>query len=615
MRVASLKIHNYRSIHDLEMHCESLVVMLGPNNHGKSNILSALDFILSTSAKPSEEDFFAYRGDDNELWVELTLHELTEQERTTFRRYLRSDESISVRKTARLTETGKAETFYNGYVEEPEERWLQSSAIDHLTKREEVNNTPLGDLVPEKGRLTKSLIQEAQQKYIDEHRGELTFNEALETGPLLGPKNVGGGVLPDFYLIPAVRDLSDETKIKAGTVFGKLLNRAIQEMAMRDPRFKDVREKIEELIKAFNASGEDSTRPEQLVALERNIERELKQWGVSVDIEVQPPAIEKVFELGTSLHLDDGLRTLAEQKGHGLQRAVIFALIRAWAMALRSAPDSESTTVPRASSESAFFAIEEPELFLHPHAQRRLAEALQEMSSTPQHQVFVCTHSTHFVDLDRYRNIAVVTKASARKGTSVRQCMDDLFSEETHADRKKKFHMSRWINPDRGEMFFARKVAFVEGETESTILPFLAQEIGCFDADVSVIDCGSKYNLPLYITIANAFRLSYVVVHDEDPLPDPIPTDWNKDKLCNKRRTFELNEEIRNTIDDSIGSVEMFSPHFEGTAGVSKSQGEKKGKAMAALDHFVDKAIDEIPDRLKAVVESVFGSATEQMDE
>ena len=611
MMITSIKIHNYRSIHDLEMHCESLAVMLGPNNHGKSNILSALDFFLSTSAKPSEEDFFAYRGDDNELLVELTFHEITEQERTTFKRYLRSDDSICVRKTAKLTEGAKVETFYNGYVEEPEERWLQSDAVDHLTKREELKDTPLSDLVPEKGRLTKSLIQEAQQRYIDEHRGELTFSEAIETGPFLGQKNVGGGVLPDLYLIPAVRDLSDETKIKSGTVFGKLLNRAIQEMAMRDPRFKDVREKIEELIKAFNASGEDSTRPEQLVALERNIERELKQWGVSVDIEVQPPAIEKVFELGTNLHLNDGLRTLAEQKGHGLQRAVIFALIRAWAMALRSAPDSESTTVPRTSSESVIFAIEEPELFLHPHAQRRLAEALQEMSSTPQHQVFVCTHSTHFVNLDRYRNIVVVTKASAREGTSVRQCMDDLFSEKTHTDRKKRFHMSRWINPDRGEMFFARKVAFVEGETESTILPFLAQKIRCFDADVSVIDCGSKHNLLLYITIANAFRLSYVVVHDEDPLPDSTPTDWTEDKLRNKRHTFKLNEEIKNTIVASIGSVEMFSPHFEDVAEVSKAQGEKKGKALAALDHFEDKAIDEIPDRLKTVVESVYGYETE----
>lgn len=158
MMITSIKIHNHRSIHDFEMHCESLVVMLGPNNHGKSNILSALDFFLSTSAKPSEEDFFSYRGDDNELWVELTFHGITEQERTTFKKYLRSDDSICVRKTAKLTEGTKVETFYNGYVEEPEEMWLQSDAVEHLTKREEVKDTPLSNLMPEKGRLTRYLI-------------------------------------------------------------------------------------------------------------------------------------------------------------------------------------------------------------------------------------------------------------------------------------------------------------------------------------------------------------------------------------------------------------------------------------------------------------------------
>jgi len=135
MRIRKVKINNYRSIHDLEMYCEPLVVMLGPNNHGKSNILSALEFALSTSAKPSEDDFFAFRGDDNVLWVELTFHQLTDQERTTFKRYLRADGTIRIRKTARLGEGGKVEISYNGYIQKPEEWWLQSDAIDRLTKR------------------------------------------------------------------------------------------------------------------------------------------------------------------------------------------------------------------------------------------------------------------------------------------------------------------------------------------------------------------------------------------------------------------------------------------------------------------------------------------------
>ncbi|MDY6908920.1 MAG: hypothetical protein SWC40_03075 [Thermodesulfobacteriota bacterium] len=73
--------------------------------------------------------------------------------------------------------------------------------------------------------------------FTEEHRSELKFTRTLEAGPLLGQKNVGGGVLPDFYLIPAVRDLTEEIKVKTTTTFGRLLNRAVREMTEQDPRF------------------------------------------------------------------------------------------------------------------------------------------------------------------------------------------------------------------------------------------------------------------------------------------------------------------------------------------------------------------------------------------
>jgi len=203
------------------------MLMLGPNNHGKSNILRAFEFALSTSAKPTAEDFFYFRGDDSELWVELTFNALTEQEKTTFKRYLRADGSIRLRKSARLSDTGNVELSYNGYFQQPQEWWLRADKVTTLTKREEVANTPLGQMVSESGRLTKAQIEKAQNRYIEQKRNELSFDEVLETGAFLGQKNIGGGMLPDFYLIPAVRDLADQTKIKTTTTFGRLLNRAI----------------------------------------------------------------------------------------------------------------------------------------------------------------------------------------------------------------------------------------------------------------------------------------------------------------------------------------------------------------------------------------------------
>ncbi len=608
MKLCRLHVHNFRSIKDVEIDVPDMLILLGPNNHGKSNILSALEFGLSTSMKPTKDDFFSFRSEeDAELWVEMTYTRLTDQERTTFQKYIRADGTVQIRKTAHLEHDGSVALVYNGYVQEPDQWWLKTSAVDRLSSREqiqlEVEHVPeLSPLLDGGGRITRQRINDFQRQYIEGHRTELVFVEALEEGPLLGQRNVAGGVLPDFFLVPAVRDLSDETKVKATTVFGRLLQRAVRDMAGRDPRFVELRSQLQSLIDGLNARHEGPPEAaSELARLESTLASELTSWGVRVSIEVTPPEIEKVFELGTQLHLDDGLKTLAERKGHGLQRAVLFALLRAWAKALRSGVGDEATRA-RQASESAFFAMEEPELFLHPHAQRQLFASLMEISATADHQVFICTHSTHFVDLEHYRWIAIVSKPTAQEGTKVRQCTIELFEGEDAADRKHRFHMASWVNPDRGELFFAQKVVLVEGETEKALLPFLAKKLGCYDINVSVIDCGSKFNLPVYVAILNAFRISYCVVHDEDPLPDPIPQDWSPEKRDSKRRTFALNATIYRAIDPELGHVEILAPDFEGVSGISHNQGEKKGKVIAALDYFDPLAAQEIPAQLAEVV-------------
>ena len=611
MKLCRLRVHNYRSIRDIDLDVPDMLVLLGPNNHGKSNILRSLEFGLSTSAKPEPADFFCFRQeDDSELWVEMTFCNLTPQERTTFQKYVRADGTLRIRKTARLGEGNTVEIAYNGYLQEPEQWWLKSSAWDRLSTREKIDaesrTVPeLKTLLTSGGRITKQILEEFQGNYIERHREELSFTETLEEGPLLGQKNVAGGILPDFFLIPAVRDLTEEVKVKATTGFGRLLQRAVREMAQRDPRFVDLRNRFQDLIRELNARPESPAWASELARLEALLTSELGSWGVQASIEVAPPELERVFELGAQLHLDDGVKTLAEKKGHGLQRAVIFALVRAWAKALRQASEPAETR-PRQASGSVFFAIEEPELFLHPHAQRRLFASLAAISASPEHQVFLSTHSTHFVNLDRYRSVAVVTKPSASEGTQVRQCSRELFEGGDAEERKRRFHMASWINPDRGELFFARKVVLTEGETEKALLPFLADKLGCFDPDITVIDCGGKHNLPLYIEILNAFSVPYCVVHDEDPLPDPIPADWNEDKRKARRATFEMNDKIKSVVDTGLGSVEMLSPDFETVSGVSRSQAEKKGKALAALDHFAEKRTEEVPERLAECVRSAY---------
>ena len=611
MKIVTITIHNFRSIKHCELLCRDMLVLLGQNNHGKSNVLGALNFALNSSVKPEKDELFAFSApSDKTMWVELTFDRLTEQERTTFKKYVRADGTFRFRKTAVFLEDDRPSIEYRGYVSEPEQDWLKSANASNYAKREALAKTPLENYVQQTGRLSKAVIETAQQRYIDEHRGNLVFQEMLDETPLLGQRNVVAGVLPEFFLVPAVRDLSDESKVKNTALFGRLLTVAVREMTASDPRFSHLQKQLGELIANLNATPDSDDRPEQLIVLEASIEEELSEWDVSVSLEVKAPDISKIFELGTDIHLDDGLKTLAERKGHGLQRAVIFGLMKAWAKAMRRTDPLAVDSSARKASESIVFAIEEPELFLHPHAQRALDSALRVLSENNDNQVLVCSHSTHFINLDDYRGVVLVRKASAEEGTRIVQCTEDLFEGDDAHERKRRFHMAEWVNPDRGEMLFARRVAFVEGETEKAVFPYLARKLGCYAEDVSIIDCGSKNNIPLYVAIANAFHLDYVVVHDEDPLRDPIPPCWNKEKIDAMQRTFELNTKIQSDVGES-GVVKVLSPDFEKCGGVPSNPAKLKGKALTALDHFESVGRDDIPQELIDVVRLIYGESSE----
>ncbi len=603
MKITSIEIHNFRSIQNCRLSCREMLVLLGQNNHGKSNIIGALDFAL-TSAKPNIDDLFAFaEPDDKTIWVEVSFGRLTDQEKTTWKKYVQADDTFCFRKTASFDDEDKVDIKYNGYVSEPDEEWLKADKATNYRARDKVSETPLSSYIPASGQLSKAKIVAAQDQYIKEHRADLNFSIALEEGPLLGQKNVAKGVLPEFFLVPAVRDLSDESKVRNTALFGKLLTYAVKEMASRNPLFHIIEAKLGELVNVLNAGPETEDRPQQLTDLEYSIQQELTGWGVHVTVEVTPPDISKIFELGTEIHLDDGLKTLASRKGHGLQRAVIFGLMKAWARVMRGPDSADGSISARRASESVIFAIEEPELFLHPHAQRTFDKALRVLSEGPNSQVIVSSHSTHFVDLNDYKGIALIRKESVEKGTISVQCTQDLFEGED--DRKRRFNMATWVNPDRGEMLFARRVAFVEGETEKLVFPFLADKMGCHSEDVSIIDCGSKNNIPLYVAIAEAFHLNYIVVHDEDPLPHPIPDCWTGDKKRSMQHTFELNAEIKELVGEA-GSVAVLRPDFEGCGQVPKNKGKRKGKPLAALDHFDSATADQIPQQLANMIRLVY---------
>ena len=67
-------------------------------------------------------------------------------------------------------------------------------------------------------------------------------------------------------------------------------------------------------------------------------------------------------------------------------------------------------------------------------------------------------------------------------------------------------------------LFLARSAILVEGRTEKLVLPAVFAAFG-HDADraeVSIVECGGKSNIPVFARICQACRIPFVVVHDRD---------------------------------------------------------------------------------------------------
>lgn len=126
------------------------------------------------------------------------------------------------------------------------------------------------------------------------------------------------GYLPEFYLVPAVSELSDETKTSGTSLLSRILGIIINRIASQNPEFKNLKKAVER-IKVLIEGKSQEEKLIEIKEIEEKIKNELEIWNVELNIGVEAPEIEKIFQLGTYITLDDGIVTRAEEKGHGLQ--------------------------------------------------------------------------------------------------------------------------------------------------------------------------------------------------------------------------------------------------------------------------------------------------------
>lgn len=561
MKIKTIEIENWRSIKNMKISAQDLMIIIGQNNHGKSNLLSAILFFFG-EIKHQDLDFF--QG-SKELFIDIEFSELDDQDKKTFEKYITQQETIKVRKVAYLG--GSFE--YKGWIQNCSEDYLKEENAGNYTSRETANSLPFYPYLQSNGRLTKQHIIEAQQKYIKANIENLTFSYELEKTNFMGLKSVAKGIFGEVYFLPAIKNAADDFASKDTSVFSKLLGEVVETMSQYNEDWQGTKQQLTNLFSKFSKyidGVENTERPKQLSDLENELSKELLSWNACFDIELNIPDIDSVLKSNASVWINDGTRTDIARKGHGLQRAVTIALIQLIAKRqLQSHQDSETTN--RKVSKSRYFIFEEPELYLHPQAQRTLFDSFVDLSNTGS-QVILCTHSSNLINIDKYKSIYIVRKENEQAGSKITQCEDELFD----GNEKENWNLSYWINPDRGELFFAEKVILVEGPTEKTIIPALAKQLNVFRHDYTIIDCGSKDSIPLYLKLLNKFKIKYIAVYDQDHQN-------NKNQDAKNTATIST-QKILNLIENKFGQSVAFINDIEEELGYPSGNSGKPFKTL-----------------------------------
>lgn len=597
MKLKEIEISNYRSIEYVKLSIDDFLVLIGENNSGKSSILKGVELFYSESLRGFNNENFHFKDNTKSIEITLTFDRITDEEKEQkyIKHWIYAD-NIKIKRIVSIDpETQKVKNALWGWQSKPNAVHFDLSKFDdykaNLAQIVADNNLPDYFKTPQ-NKVTQGSYKEGLKQHI-----EAGLVELGEPGWLANPGGLSenfSSLLPQFYMVPAVKDAQDESKITQTSSLGKLINDLTNRIVTTNPKFQEVKQQIEGLKKFLNRAmdGTDNDRLVEIKDLEKTLSDTISESmpDSKVEIEIVTPELVDLFK-ETKITIDDSIPTSIDNKGHGLQRALIFSYIRAYAKLLNETLVGENIV-----KRNFILAIEEPELFLHPNGQRKMMNVLKEISKND--QVLMCSHSSFFVDMFQYPKIAVV-KRDAKGPTYAVQYTGDIFEDD---NQKKSFRYLSFFDISRSELFFARKVILVEGDTEKQIIPYWASKLSLAEkkydlsaSNICITDCGGKSNFTAFMKVLNNLKIPYIVIHDKDPIDFAEDKADKTDKEKHSLRMLRENDKISVTLDDTIGKIITVNPDLEPLIGVSNSQVEKHGKVRAAYFKFDELEVGNYP--------------------
>ncbi len=533
MRLHTVSIHNFRTLHDQNFSLLNYSLLVGGNNAGKSAVIDAIRcFYEKDGYKFSKDrDFCWIPSQDKESWIDLAF-ELTKDEWDSLPEYCQLDENLL--------------------------------------------------------KVRKYFLTEQKNSTGDKMQGSVyAFNKSgeLNSEPFYGAKSVQLGKFGKLVYIPAVSTVDDHAKLSGPSALRDLLNDVLEDVIASSDAFKKFETGFSEFSAAIKADKGESGR--SISGLEEQLNERIEPWGAKFGLKISQPtsaAIVKNLIEQEFTDVNHGEIQSVSQYGSGFQRQFIFAVIDVAAQYTRIKVSKKKEFSP----EYTLILFEEPEAFLHPPQQESLAHGLQKLSERADTQVLCSTHSPHFVSknaqelrglikLNKPDGLTVIKQIDGEIWERIvesNQALNDFattypklnakLSADDHLEEMEAVKYFLWLDPERSGLFFAKHVLLVEGPTERSLISRLisAEKLDLTEGDVTVVDTIGKYNTHRFMALLNAFGISYSVVVDDDNDDDEHQ---------------ELNQLIRATAStDYTRSITFIPGELEEMLGIPKTSAHRK---------------------------------------
>jgi predicted ATP-dependent endonuclease of OLD family len=557
MQIKRIHIENFRPIKALDFEPGPYCVLIGENNSGKSNILRALNLALG-EIWPSERSFseedFHNQDTSNDIVIRIFFDETIEDWRNRFK-----------------LEIAGIELRCKAYKKKVKDKPAGTLSVDYFCIDDDGNQLKSPAEPLKKGQQFKG--QWFPVRVTNDVRGRLPF-----------------------IYVGVQREYDRHSATSRWSVLRRLLNE-VNTAFLNDKTRITIKKADGSVVKmtrrqAFESAVKEAyqyLRTESFVEIEdRLAANAIEQMGLDPDRD----KVELHFEShdptnafrSLQLYVEQmGITSPAGEVGAGLQSAIVVALFR---------------TYEELKREGAVFALEEPEVFLHPHRARYFAGVLRALSEKG-NQVFVSTHSPIFVQLDRPESVALVRRTEA-EGTTVKQARGTALAE----DDRRALRLLTEFDAQRNELFFSRSVLLVEGATEKLLLPPVFQKMG-YDLNrlgISVVEVGGKTKFSLFAKVCQALEIPFVVLADHDLRE--IDACWN-DKRKRKeedrnQKHGRWNQEIERAC--QVDALFWARPDIEAELGLRRKESEKLDRAFEWVDGVT---AEQVPEVFRAPIERV----------